>query len=158
MVSYEQIEQHYKEHRQRVLKWLKQKCGDEASAEDVLQESYYRALRYHASCRPEEIGQWISRIQLRCLIDFLNEQKGYFTEQIDEENGGHVECPMFTDQIKREIAELIATKSVAQKEILTLYFEMEYAAKDVAAITEYSYAQCHKTIQRFKQELGELYG
>lgn len=158
MISYDQIEQHYLENRPRVLKWLRAKCGDEASAEDVLQESYYRALRYRESCRPEEIGQWISRIQLRCLIDHLNEANGRQHDALDEDNGGIVDCPQFTEQVKREISAIISRKPKAQQEILSMYVDMEYSATDISKITEYSYAQCHKTIQRFREEMRELYG
>jgi DNA-directed RNA polymerase specialized sigma24 family protein len=59
--------------------------------------------------------------------------------------------------IVRDVFKLIGKKSQVQKEILTLYFKQEYTAIDISRITEYSYAQVHKTIQLFKNELKEIY-
>ena len=57
----------------------------------------------------------------------------------------------------KEIFELINTKSEVQIEILNMYFKQEFSAKDIAAITEHSYSKTHQIIQRFRNELKELY-
>jgi DNA-directed RNA polymerase specialized sigma24 family protein len=57
----------------------------------------------------------------------------------------------------REVFELIDTKSEAQKEVLNLYFHQEYSAIDISRITHINYSTAHQIIQRFRNELKELY-
>lgn len=153
---YEEVEKFYVENRRKHIKKLTFKLGTEQAAEDVTQEAYYRACRYYKSFSHQEpFGKWFSRILSNAAIDYINAEKNYDGGEIDEEES--YACPAFTEQVRREIAELISTKSLVQIEVLTLYFVHEYSAKDVTAVTQYSYAQCHQIIQRFRQELKELY-
>lgn len=150
------VEEYYNENRRKHLKRLTFKLGTEQAAEDVVQEAFYRACKYIQSYSGlEPFGKWFSRILTNASIDYINSERNYDGGMSDEEES--YSCPSFNEQIRREISELIETKSVVQIEVLTLYFVYEYSAKDVAAVTQYSYAQCHQIIQRFRTELKELY-
>lgn len=155
-MSFEIIEVYYNENRQRLVKKYAFVMGCDALGEDVVQESFYRACRYIDNYTPREpIGKWITRILKNVVIDFKNEEKHYGGGDYEDEDS--YDCPAYSEQINKEIVEMISTKKDFQRDILNLYFLNGYSAKDVASVTEYSYAQTHQTIQRFRNELKERY-
>jgi RNA polymerase sigma factor (sigma-70 family) len=151
------IENHYKVNFQKILKRMAWRTGNLHQAEDIVQESYYRALKYFNSCREGEFDKWLSMILSNTLKDSKREEMGVVHVDIDEEEEGQLICSLIPSQTMREIYELIDTKSESQIEILNLHLKHSYTPVDISYITEYSYAQVHKTIQRFRKEVMELY-
>lgn len=151
------IEKHFKEHRPKYVKRMTFRSGTEEDAEDIVQEAYYRALRYARSCQPEHFEKWFSTILNNCLREQKNVQMGHSAEEFVEEEAEGTQCPHYSEHVMKEVFELIDTKSPVQKEVLSLFFQQEYSAVDISRITQYSYAQCHQIIRRFRQELKELY-
>lgn len=155
--SHELVEKHFRETRGKVLKHLTFRMGSPEAAEDVLQEAYFRALKYFESFNGNDFDKWLNKIIGVCAIDFFNADRGYSKEEFDEEHVEPINCPSYPNHVMKEIFEIIDTKSEIQMEVLNLYFRCEYGAKDIHEITGYSYAQCHKIISRFREELRSLY-
>lgn len=154
------IEEHYKENFNKLVGFYRLKCGDEWSAQDVVQEAYARALKYFENFNPEtnEFQAWFSKIINNSFRDFKRAEKGVSTEQYEDEYVEGFSCTMYSDQVMKEIYELIDTKSLAAIEILNLHFKNEYTVNDISAVTEHTRHAAYKTISRFKQELKDLYG
>lgn len=159
------IENHYRENRYKLVKKLSYRAGTEEAAEDIVQEAYYRALKYVGSFRegttPEltktAFSKWFSTIIHNCLKEYKNVESGHSASEFEEEENAGTSCPHYPNHILRDVYTLIKTKSFVQQEILNLYFRQEYSAIDISRITEYSYANCHQIIQRFRNELKDLY-
>jgi len=75
----------------------------------------------------------------------------------EDENEGTIECSSYPNHVIREIYELIDTKSEIQIEVLMLHLKQGYSAIDISRQIDCSYAKAHQIIQRFKNELKELY-
>lgn len=156
----EVIQQHYVDNYRRLMKRMTFRAGTEWDAEDVIQESYARALKYFKSFdgKKYNLNQWFMTILNNTLRDHKNSEKGFAATTFEEEEMSGTPCTYFPDRIGDEISELIATKSLIQIEVLNLYFKQGYSAKDISCITDYSYSTTHQIIQRFRNELKELYG
>lgn len=151
------VEDHYKENFTKLCKRMAWRAGTPEAGADVVQEAYSRALRYLKSFdRKDEFGQWLNTILNNCLREHKNAEKGYSPVEYEDSEEGY-ECPSYVKHVMRDVFELIDTKSDIQKEVLYLYFKQEYTAKNISEITAYSYARCHQIIQRFREELKELY-
>ena len=157
MITHDLIEKHFKESRLRVIKRLTFKAGSPEAAEDILQEAYYRALKYSNSYDGRAFDNWFSRIINSCFMDYKRQENGLSTEELTDDDVVIINCPSYPNHIMKEVFDLIDTKSVVQVEVLTMHFKYEYAAIDISKITEYSYTQCHKIISRFREELRQLY-
>ena len=153
------IEQHYILNRNKFVKRMYFRSGNSAMAEDIVQTAYERAIMYEAPTDLRIFDAWFSTILNNCLRDAQAEEKGYsYRDEEAEETTEDISCPHYPSRVMAEIYELINTKSVGQIEILTLFFKQEYSAIDISRITTNSYAKTHQIIQRFRNELKELYG
>lgn len=150
------ITDHYNANRNMLAKRFAWRAGTPEGGEDVVQEAYYRALKYAGSFNGDEFGKWFNTILNNCLREHKNAEKGYSPVEVDAEEEGY-ECPTYVRHVMKDVFDLISTKSVDQIEVLTLYFRQEYNAKAISEITEHSYAKTHQIIQRFREELKELY-
>lgn len=153
-----EIEAHYIANRQALVKRFTFRSGSVENAEDIVQESYVRAMRYYRSYDGSNFDRWLSRILNNSMRDLKRQERGYVPYEYDEDTDEGVACSSYPEHVMREINELIDTKSVVQMEVLKLHLQQEYRATDIAKITDYSEAQCRQIIKRFRDELKELYG
>ena len=151
------IEQHYINNRQKLVKRMSFRAGSPENGEDVVQEAYERALKYHRSFDGTNLDRWISTILNNALREFKNNEKGYSNAVYDEEEGEGVSCSNYSGHVMAQVYQKIDNLKPIPREILMLYFHQEYTATDISRITEYSYAQIHQIIQRFRNELKEDY-
>jgi RNA polymerase sigma factor (sigma-70 family) len=153
------IESHYVKNRDRIIKRVSFRIGNNFhGAEDIVQTAYERAIRYHRSFSGNLFDNWFSTILNNCLREYQNAERGYVQQDENEEDVGEgSECPSYPRYIMREVFELINTKSDAQMEVLNLFFKQEYTAVDISRITSIPYGRAHQIIQRFRNELKELY-
>lgn len=150
------VEEHYKNNRMKLLKILTFRAGTVEAAEDIIQESYLRALKYISSCRNGEFDKWITRIITNTLKDYKRQESGKsYIENDDEQE--IVDCPAINERIADEVKKLIENKLDIHREILELHFLQGYSAIDISRITDNSYANSHKVIQRFRNELKDIY-
>ena len=94
MSNVEAIELYYRQEYDKLVIRVRGKVGVDW-AEDVVQEAFYRALRYERSFDParHEMGAWLSRILGNCVNAMMNERRGHpamqpydeFEEEAEEE-------------------------------------------------------------------------
>lgn len=161
LTLFPQIEEHHKKNFNTLVKRVTKRAGTHWAAEDVIQTAYERAIKYYRPLSDNDFERWFSIIISNSLRDFLAAERGYSPIH-DEENvaeeAQYDNCPHYPEEIMREVFELILTKSEVQIEVLSLHFKHELSATDIADVTEHSYAKTHKIIQRFRNELRDLYG
>lgn len=151
------IEKHYRENRQRLVKRMSFRAGSVEDGEDVIQEAYLRALKYHKSFNGDNFERWFNTILLNTLREHKNAMKGYVVAEYDENEEEIAPCYLVPRRIMGEVFRTIKERPPVQQEILMLFFEQEYTARDISRILPYSYSQIHQTIQRFRNELKEVY-
>jgi len=154
---YEAVEKHYIENRKRLVSRLSFRAGSEAVGEEIVQESYYRALKYLNSFDVSNFDKWFSMILTNTLREYMAIEKGYSSDEDLEIDEDFIECQGYVKMFSNEIYSLIDKKKEEQKEILLMFFKQGYSSVDISRITRYSYSQCHQTIQRFRNELRERY-
>lgn len=153
------IEKHYLTHKDRLIKRTSFRIGGNFhGAEDIVQTAYERALRYRKSFDGGIFDKWFNTILNNCLREYQNTERGYVQpDEEDEELAESMSCPSYPQHVMREVFELINTKSEAQMEVLNLFFKQEYTAIDISRISSIPYGTAHQIIQRFRNELKELY-
>jgi RNA polymerase sigma factor (sigma-70 family) len=156
---YPVIHQHYVENYKRLIKSTTWRADTEWAAQDCVQEAYYRCMKYWNTYNPNiEFGRWFSMILSNCVYEYKNEERGHFAEEFWEETTEGTPCGSHVQHIFWGIDKLIDAKPEHMKEILEYHFQQGYSALDISRITEHTYANVHKVISRFREELREIYG
>lgn len=155
-----QIEKHYLNNYNRLVKMVLFRAGSIWDAEDVVQSAYERSMRYYKVFPEAEFDLWFGRLLNNVLRDHKSAERDWLRGfgQVEDEDETHGSCPHYPEAILREVFDLISTKSEIQIEVLSYYMKHELSAKDISEITDYPYKRTHQIIQRFKNELKELYG
>lgn len=127
-------------------------------AEDVIHDSYERAIRYANSFNGEEFDKWFNTILRNSMRDYrrmeLNRPE---EEDLDEFDHIGVICSGVSDRTWNEIVRQIERKPDNHKEVLLLYFTKGYSYKDIAAVTDNTYFNAYRIVERFMEELSQKY-
>lgn len=152
------IEAHYRNNYNKYVKVMTFRAGTEWDAQDIVHDAYYWALRYYNGFDGTDLDRWFRTILTNALKDYKNAEKGYSSDvSFEEEEVEGLPCNQYSQQVCAEIREIIDTKSVYQQEVLHLYFDNGYSAKDISRISDQNYKAVHKMINRFINELREMY-
>lgn len=155
------IEEYYRENRNAMVKKLKRRCGSEEAAEDVVQDTFYSALKYMDSydARYADMDKWFDRIAHNAFLKQLRaDRKMGMTDELDEDSIEQPDMPLFEQQLIGDIQKELLKYSPHIAEVLDLFFFKQYAVKDIMQVTGQSFAMIDKNILRFKDALKAKYG
>lgn len=148
----------FREHEQLIFRYLMKLCGDSPLAEELTQETFFRAYINFSSLRNEEkVAAWLCRIAKNTYFAWFNEKKKQISaEQIQ-----------LTDSAP-DLAELFAEKDLSgrafsclhaleepYKEVLLLSVFGCLSLKDISALFGKSESWARVTFYRAKQKIME---
>ena len=155
MQSTDQI---YQQYAQRVYKFLMSLTGDEDVAEDVLQETFYQAIKnihkYDGSCK---ITTWLCAIAKNQLL--IYRRKHPITEEYDVEHHNDLQqTPSTEDQVMQYIQKADLLKRIHSfdepfREILYLRIFGELSFREIGEIFGKTENWARVTFYRSKEKL-----
>ena len=157
------IEQFYKDNYSILVKRIQARRMQECDAEDVVQESFVRALKYKDSFNPyiHEIGAWFNTIMNNAFKDYrhANYTGDYsFCEDIEEDHElDHVEQTWVDADMLKKIRGEVEKLPKGQASIVHLVLLSGYAYKEAAQVLDEKFETVKKTIYRFKQTMRGKY-
>jgi RNA polymerase sigma factor (sigma-70 family) len=152
----EVIEKSYRKNFNKYVLQMEFRAGSYQDAEDIVQDSYEKALRYFNSYDPSiDFEKWLNTIRYNCLKDHRKKERGYVMEEFEEYNFEGTPCQQYNDEERMQIERIIEAKPEAQREIINLYFNKNYSARDIAAVTEHLYITAWQCIRRFREEIKD---
>ena len=137
-------------HKNKIYTTIYLIVKDECVAEDLLQETFIKAIKTIKSGRYNEEGKflpWISRIAHNMAIDYFRKQKRYPTIVMEDGNNvfntlDFAEESYEERQIKNEthaqLRELIQMLPKAQREVLLMRHYMQMSFQEIAELTDVS--------------------
>lgn len=158
----QELEQFYKDNFDRLVVQYSRRAGSVENAEDVLQEAFYRALRYHDSYNPEirSFETWFNSIAKRALYDLKRENMRQGMTVLMEEAlvEDVTELDGYVQRLAGEIEDLIkAKRNPEHRSILYLYFIRNYKPSDIVNVVDTSNKTIRQTVWRFKNEVKDKY-
>jgi len=137
-----------KKHKAKVFTTILMIVKDTYEAEDILQETFIKAIRTVKSGKYTEEGKflpWVSRIAHNMAIDHFRKKKRYPTSMIDEDHNNILNDISFSessfeeDKIKEEnrekVRKLIDHLPDAQKEVLMMRHYTGMSFQEIADAT-----------------------
>jgi RNA polymerase sigma factor (sigma-70 family) len=162
MWMYKQIEQFYRDNYDALVKRFNRRAGGIENAEDVVQEAFCRALKYHDSFNPDrqELGAWFNTIINNTLVRHQKEQmlKGVSIPYEECEQEEVHECDNEKKHLIADILERMYSKSSKTKNILYLYFVQGYKMSEISQVVDEKYKSVQMSIHRFKREVVKEIG
>lgn len=153
------IEEFYANNFDKLVKKLTFRAGTEWDAEDAIHDAFERAIKYFPSFDPDKSAfpMWFNRILVNAIKDHFNRNQGRGDVEFEEDMVDGIPCSHYTDKMLDEIRERIATRKPHIAEILHLFFEKGYGAKDISRMVESTHVAVNQTIFRFREELKRDY-
>ncbi len=137
-------------------------CKNKSMAEDVVQETFYRAYFYVDSYKMEKIKPWLFKAAYHTFIDFLRKDKKltYYEDMTILYSHRDSEIRSAEDEylVKNSIEhwfEILETLSVSKRNIVLLrdYYHLSYS--EIADILNISLSKVKITLFRSRKEIRE---
>ena len=138
-------------HTRRVRDYIRMMVKDNDVADDILQETFIKAVRVIDESRYTDNGKflsWILRIAHNQVIDYFRAQKQ--NRQVNESNAGYnvlgtlrfaeknVEDRMVADQIEADVRSLVEMLPDEQREVVMMRYFSGLSFKEIAEQTNVS--------------------
>ena len=159
-VNDDKMEQIYKEHAQIVYKYLLSTTHDVQLAEDLTQETFYRAInsieRYDGSCK---VSVWLCQIAKHLWYQELEKRSKYKTQELREDIPSTLtlEDDVLSSNEKLELYKAIQTLDATMKEVVLLRLSGELSFAEIGAILSKNENWARVTFYRAKQKIKEVY-
>ena len=157
----EVITTHYRENKESLVKKLIGRAGGRPNAEDVVQEAFYRALKYQNSYKDTfEFNPWFNRILNNALRAAKKDvrMRGIVVE-VNEEDLAPIDPSQEHEYLLYQVQEEIDKQPPARREIFDLYFFQGYKPNEICEVVEgYTNGNIRIMLHRFKDTLRKRYG
>jgi len=162
VVNETSLEELFIKKQPRIIKQLVARKIDPYDAEDIVQEAFYRALKYEDSFDPEKarLDQWFGGILNRCQKDFARDQRmGGLTVEVEDHH-------IFTDDdfgedqraVRAVEDEINSIRSEQARMICHLYFIKQYSMKEITEVLDVCNKVVNTETYRFKMALRAKHG
>ena len=115
----------YKLYVRDVYRYLRSLCQDEHAAEDLMQETFYRAYLYLDDCKDDKIKPWLFRVAYNAFVDYKRKESrslahgsDFFDRLADAET---TEDKLLRREWADEVGRLIAGLADRQRQAVLLH-------------------------------------
>ncbi|WP_340024056.1 RNA polymerase sigma factor [Paenibacillus sp. FSL K6-1096] len=137
-------------------------AGD-ADAEDIVQDTVYKALLYLEAIDERKFSAWLYKVAINRYFDYCRRSKrySYSGEEVEGHPGHELEMPeavLLRKERKEEIEGVLAQLNPVNKQLILLKYEMELSYKEISALLGISESTVKATLYRARQQFQQLYG
>jgi RNA polymerase sigma-70 factor (ECF subfamily) len=153
------MEQIYKDHAQSVYKYLLSITSNPELAEELTQETFYRAIysidRYDGSCK---ISVWLCQIAKHIWYQELAKRTKYKAQELDEDIPARStpEDTVISASEKIALYKAIKTLNEPMKEVVLLRLSGELSFAEIGEILSKSENWARTTFYRAKKKIMEV--
>lgn len=147
------VETYYRENYDKLVKIARRRVGNYSIflAEEAVQESFARALRYYKAYKEgESFDNWFKRILYNRINDVKTQEKdrGATYSENDEEQHHQGDVTF-----SKEIIDLLNSCSVRDKEILNMYFFYGFKSREIAELMSVGHDLVRNVIRLFRKQV-----
>lgn len=153
-----EFEKLFKEYREFIFKYLMKMIRDVSLAEELTQETFFRAYMNYASLRnKEKASVWLCQIAKNTYYAWYNEQKKRTSLDGPEtaSNGKSIEDAFVQKELSQKALLCLHELENPYKEVFMLSVFGDFSFKDISLIFGKSESWARVTFYRAKQKLSE---
>ncbi len=151
----------FRENGQFIFRFLMKLCGDVSLAEELTQETFFRAYMNLSALRDEEkVSPWLCRIAKNTYFAWFNEQKRHkpMTEKLAVDSTPDIAELFEEKELARRAYAILNALETPYKEVFTLCVFGDLSLKDISAMYGKSESWARVTYYRAKQKIMEGLG
>lgn len=142
-MSNELINEMFEKKMNLIYKYLIKLGCSEANAEDIVQDTFYKALKYIDGIQTEKLSSWLFKVAINKYYDLcrknnrhiqLSLHEDIFKESLREDR--LVEDFILDSEKKEEILKCLNSISEVQKNLLLFKYDMGLSYKEIAEILD----------------------
>ncbi len=115
----------YRHYVKDVYRYLLSLCGDHYAAEDLMQETFYRAFLYLEDCKEDKVKPWLFRVAYNAFVDHKRKEgRSTVQEPSFFRRLGHSDTPedaLLRSERWSELSRLLAGLPEQQRQALVLF-------------------------------------
>ncbi|MGX4600045.1 RNA polymerase sigma factor [Faecalimicrobium sp. JNUCC 81] len=149
----------YKKYAQMVFRYLMSLCNEEQLAEELTQETFYRAIKssnkYNGTCK---ISTWLCQIAKHIWYQELDKRNRKRTYELNDEipsTNANVEESICLKENKMELMKQIYKLEQTSKEVVILRITGAFSFKEIGEIFNKNENWARVTFYRAKQKIGK---
>jgi len=153
-----EFEKLFNENREFIFKYLMKMTGDFSLAEELTQETFFRAYMNYASLRNKEKAPvWLCKIAKNTFFAYCNEQKKKETLENFEDvsDSRNLEDSFVQKELSQKALQCLHELDEPYKEVFMLSVFGGFSLKDISLIFDKSESWARVTFYRAKQKLSE---
>ncbi len=159
MMKRSTLESVYRKYMPDVYRYLRTLCGDDAAAEDLVQETFYRAYVHLENYKDEKVKPWLFRVAYHAFIDMKRKEKrsiaspdGVF-DRLPADDRGEPEQVILQKEGRNTLMAWIRRLPELQKQAVVLYDLHQFTYQESADIMGITLSHYKILLFRARQQL-----
>lgn len=144
-----------------VYRYLLKKGIPKTDAEDAVQETAYKYLRFSDSIRSSKVHSWLIRVALNYYYDMCRKNKKYtlnLEENMDKNETDELpERVILENERNEEIHRLLKKLKPRYRELLLLKYESDLSYEEISKLLDMKISSIKTNLFRARKKLGKLY-
>lgn len=154
------FDDYYTSYIQDIFRYLLSLCHDYHSAEDLVNETFYRAYLFLEDCREEKVKPWLFKVAYHAYIDFKRKHSRVLIKDSSFfERPGISKTPeelIVSKEQLQEIGQIIADLPENQKQAILLYDYHGFQYQEAAEIMQVNIGHFKVLLFRARQRIRSL--
>jgi len=162
MMKRSTLESVYRKYMPEVYRYLRTLCGEEAAAEDLVQETFYRAYLHLENYKDEKIKPWLFRVAYNAFIDMKRKESRSITSSDDffhnlpDDDRKGPESVILQKEARDMLQDWISKLPELQKQALILYDLHQFSYQESADIMGIALSHFKILLFRARQQLRKI--
>lgn len=144
-----------------VFRYLLKKGVPHTDAEDAVQETAYKYLRFSDTVRSSKVRSWLIRVALNYYYDQCRKNKKYvlnFEEKMEENRTDELpEMIILAREHTEELSSLLSRMKPLFSELLLLKYESELSYDEISQLMDMNKSSVKTNLFRARKKLLKLY-
>lgn len=143
MMSYELINEIFKEKMNLIHKYLIKLGCSKDDADDIVQDTFYKALKYIDGIHADKLSAWLFKVAINKYYDLCRKNKRHFHISIDEEifkeslsTNNLIDDFILDVERKKDILNILNSLSEIHKNLLLLKYYMDLSYKEISELLD----------------------
>ncbi|MBW6409346.1 RNA polymerase sigma factor [Clostridium weizhouense] len=160
----ELINDMFKKKMNLIYKYLVKLGCNQDSAEDIVQDTFYKALKYIDGIQTDKVSAWLFKVAINKYYDLCRKNNRHVHLNIDEEifkesltDRKLVEDFILDEERKKEILDTLNSISEIHKNLLFFKYDMCLSYKEIAELLEINENTVKTYLFRAREQFKKLW-